>query len=97
MTKSDQSKNTTPLNADAFLKRLETLRPLQSDSKSGKEKGVPMGQVFRLAKEFVGMSLDEIEKLLESPIHEGRVGAVSIMDFEARNKKNASITSKRTF
>src|SRR4026207_1588536 len=44
--------------------------------------GVRMGQVFALAKEFVDMPLDEVEKLLGSPIHEARVGAVSIMDFQ---------------
>ena len=33
------------------------------------------------------MPLDEIEKLLESKIHEVRVGAVSVMDFQARRKK----------
>ena len=31
-----------------------------------------MGQVFALAKEFIEMPPDEIEKLLESPIHEVR-------------------------
>lgn len=46
--------------------------------------GVRMGGVFALAKTYVGMPLDQIEVLLESPIHEVRVGAVSIMDFEAR-------------
>jgi 3-methyladenine DNA glycosylase AlkD len=41
--------------------------------------GVPMGQVFALAEQFKGMTLDQIEKLLESPIHEARAGAVKIM------------------
>ncbi|MDQ3005329.1 MAG: DNA alkylation repair protein [Chloroflexota bacterium] len=49
--------------------------------------GVRMGQVFALAKEFIAMLPGEIEKLLESPIHEVRVGGVSIMDFQARSKK----------
>jgi len=53
---------------------------------------VRMGQVFALAKEFMDMPLEEVEKLLESPIHEARVGAVSIMDFQARSKK---VTGKR--
>jgi len=34
--------------------------------------GVRMGQVFDLAKEFIEMAPDEIEKLLESPSHEVR-------------------------
>jgi len=49
--------------------------------------GVRMGEVFALAKTLTGMPLPEIERLLESPIHEARVCAVSIMDFEARAKK----------
>jgi 3-methyladenine DNA glycosylase AlkD len=49
--------------------------------------GVKMGQLFALAKEFGDMPVGEIEKLLESPIHEVRAGAVSIMDKASRNKK----------
>lgn len=49
--------------------------------------GVRMGQVFALAKEFVGMPPSEIETLLESPIHEVRAGALSIMDKQGRRKK----------
>ena len=48
--------------------------------------GVRMGDVFELAKEYVDMDPAEIETLLESPIHEARVGAVSIMDWQARRK-----------
>lgn len=49
--------------------------------------GVRMGQVFELAKEFIAMPPAEIEKLLESSIHEVRAGACSIMDKQARGKK----------
>jgi len=59
--------------------------------------GVRMGQVFALAKEFMNMELDEVEKLLESPIHETRVGAVSIMDFQARSKKTTDAHRKELF
>jgi 3-methyladenine DNA glycosylase AlkD len=97
MPKLDQVKNTTSLSAKQFLKRLELLRPLNSDSEIGEIKSVPMGKVFALAKEFMGMSLDEIENLLESPVHEGRVGAVSIMDFEARNKNTSELRRKELF
>jgi hypothetical protein len=51
--------------------------------------GVRMGQVFQLAKEFIEMVPAEIETLLESPIHEVRVGGVSIMDWQIRSKKTA--------
>ena len=59
--------------------------------------GVRMGQVFALAKEFIDMPLDEVEKMLESPIHEMRVGAVSIMDFQARSKKTTAERKKELF
>ena len=49
--------------------------------------GVKMGQLFALATEFKEMPIDEIEKLLESPIHEIRAGGVSIMDKASRDKK----------
>jgi 3-methyladenine DNA glycosylase AlkD len=41
--------------------------------------GVPMGTVFALAKEHVDLPPAEIEVLLESPVHEARAGAVSVM------------------
>ena len=49
--------------------------------------GVRMGQVFALAKEFIDMPPDDIENLLESPVHEARVGALSIMDKQGRKNK----------
>jgi 3-methyladenine DNA glycosylase AlkD len=88
------------MNAMDFLKKLQALRsPAVAKShgnlaadESDIILGVRMGQVFALAKEYMQMPLDEVEKLLESPIHEMRVGAVSIMDFQARSKKT---TDKR--
>lgn len=52
--------------------------------------GVRMGQIFELAKEFIEMPSDEIEKLLESPIHEARAGALSIMGKKASHKKTTA-------
>ncbi len=48
--------------------------------------GVRMGEIFNLGKEFSQMSVAEIEKLMESPIHEIRVGAMSIMGQCAKGK-----------
>ena len=95
----------TKLNAGEFLKRLEALRSssvAESHSHLAAKDddviwGVRMGQVFALAKEFMDMSLVEIEKLLDSPIHEARVGAVSIMDFQARSKKTTEERRKELF
>jgi 3-methyladenine DNA glycosylase AlkD len=59
--------------------------------------GARMGDVFALAKGFTEMPLDEVEVLLESPVHEVRVGAVSIMDFQARNKRTSPKRRKELF
>ena len=92
------------MNAKQFLERLKALRsPTVAklhDHLATKESeilGVRMGQVFALAKEFMNMDLDEVEKMLESPIHEMRVGAVSIMDFQARSKKTSEKRRKELF
>jgi 3-methyladenine DNA glycosylase AlkD len=99
------------MDAQQFVKKLKTfsspqeLKKAQRYFKSGSNKdrevdifiGVRMGQVFALAKEFIDMPLDEIEVLLESPIHEVRVGAVSIMDFQARSKKTSEKRKKELF
>ncbi|MFN8386024.1 MAG: DNA alkylation repair protein [Anaerolineales bacterium] len=70
--------------------------PLAADKKD-QIMGVKMGQIFALAKEFMGMELDEVEKLLDHPAHEARVGAVSIMDFQARSKKTTPERKKELF
>ncbi|HEX6035832.1 MAG TPA: DNA alkylation repair protein [Anaerolineales bacterium] len=93
------------LKADVFLKELEALRSskvAESHSHLASDDddiilGVRMGQVFALAKEFMDMPLAEIEKLLESRFHEARVGAVSVMDFQARSKKTTEARRKELF
>jgi 3-methyladenine DNA glycosylase AlkD len=49
--------------------------------------GVRMGTLFEVSKSYAGMSVGELEKLLESPIHEVRAGALSIMNKEAMGKR----------
>src|SRR5690348_10422164 len=93
------------LTAKQFMDRLKALsnpKAAQSHAHLAGDKrdqiiGVRMGQIFALAKEFIGMELDDVEKLLESPIHEARVGAVSIMDFQARNRKTSPERRKELF
>ena len=59
--------------------------------------GVRFGTVFKLAKDFMHMSLAEINKLLDSKYYEVRMGAVSIMDFQARDKKTSESQRKALF
>jgi 3-methyladenine DNA glycosylase AlkD len=82
------------------LRSLEEQKKYERSFKPGDDDefiGVRMGYVFALAKEFIEMPPGEIEKLLESPIHEVRVGAVSIMDWQARRKKTSDSRRKELF
>ena len=56
-----------------------------------------MRDVFALSRQFVGMSPAEIEALLEHPSHEARVGAASIMDFQARRKRTSDERRRELF
>ena len=96
----------TDMSATLFIERLGTyLSPEQAvkyrDTLAQGEDGtsiqVRMGQVFALAKEFIDMPIREIETLLESPVHEVRVGAVSVMDFQARRKKTSDERRRELF
>ena len=51
--------------------------------------GVSPGEVFPVAKQFAELSLADVERLLESPYYEVRLGAVAIMDFQARAKRTS--------
>src|SRR6186997_3279619 len=48
--------------------------------------GVRMGSIFELSKEYIDMPVAGIEELLESPVHEIRVGALSVMGQRAKTK-----------
>jgi 3-methyladenine DNA glycosylase AlkD len=106
MAKNNKVKvGSAKISAEQFIKKLKTYRSQEAAKSHGhlatdeddKIIGVRMGQVFALAKEFMEMPPDEIEKLLESPIHEVRVGGVSIMDWQARSKKTPAERKKELF
>ncbi|WP_379084139.1 DNA alkylation repair protein [Pedobacter sp. UC225_65] len=97
--------------AAQFIERLKTyqsdveLAKIKRYFKSEKDEygaddafmGVKMGEVFALAKEFIAMEPTEIETLMESPIHEVRAGALSIMDKQARSKKTTPFRRKELY
>jgi 3-methyladenine DNA glycosylase AlkD len=68
-----------------------------SDSKTNKFLHVRMASIFKIAKAYSEMSMDDIEKLLSSDYYEVRMGAVSIMDFQARNKNVSDMTKKQLY
>lgn len=49
--------------------------------------GVRMGTVYKLSKDYTGMSPSEIEKMLKNPFHEIRGAGLSIMSRIARLKR----------
>src|SRR6201991_741254 len=85
------------LTAKAFVAKLKTfqsddeLRKIKGYFKSGEGEyahgdtfiGVRMGHELALGKASVAMAPAEIEKLMESDIHEARAGAMSIMGQQA--------------
>lgn len=106
MTAMDKAKNAeqfverlqsflSPEDLEKFKRRLKTAKNRKEDVDLSM--GVRMGQVFALAKEFMDLSTAEIEKLLESPVHDVRLGAVSIMDWQARSKKTPESCRKELF
>lgn len=50
-----------------------------------------------LANAHIEMPLEEVERLLESLVHEMRVAEVSIMDFQVRSKKTSPARRKELF
>ena len=99
------------VTAKQFIERLKALQSpkelekIQRYFKSGEGEygegdvfmGVRMGSLFKLSEEFIEMTPMEIEKLLESPIHEVRAGAVSIMNKQARSKKTTESRRKELY
>jgi 3-methyladenine DNA glycosylase AlkD len=89
--------------ADDFLQRLEDLRPNAAIGPAAEDEGanpyaeIRMGQIFALARDLQDMAPSEIERLLESPAHAVRVGAVSVMDWQARDKKTTDERRRELF
>jgi hypothetical protein len=69
------------MTADSAAEFARRLAALSADGDR-----MPMGRIFALAKEFIAMEPPEIESLLDSSDHGMRVGALSIMDFQARRR-----------
>jgi 3-methyladenine DNA glycosylase AlkD len=107
MKGSTNKTNHLTLTSKKFIERLgEFVSPLdiqknqryfREEGRDNQVFGVRFKTVFDTAKEFIHMPLHEIEKLLESRYYEVRVGAVSIMDFQARNKKTTDAVKEALY
>ena len=81
---------------DQFVERLGGLRP-SGDAGRNEFEGIAMGRIFALAKECMDMTPAEIERLLEHPAHAVRVGAVSVMDWQARSRRTSPPRRRELF
>lgn len=84
--------NSLPLNSGTSNTRF-----YKGDDKRNKILGARMSDIFKLAKAFTQMPLEEVERLLESDYYEARLAAVSIMDFQARDKKVSPVRRKELY
>jgi 3-methyladenine DNA glycosylase AlkD len=80
------------LTAERFADELDK----RKDPTVGRE-GLRMREIFALAKRFIDMPVAEIEELLEHRSREVRVGAVSIMDFQARRRRTPEERRRELF
>ena len=88
LTAKDFFDKLSALRSDTELKKHRRYFSFDIDNQSEDDYfiGVRMGDVFKLGKEFKDMPVAEIERLMESPIHEVRAGAMSIMGQYAKSK-----------
>jgi 3-methyladenine DNA glycosylase AlkD len=75
----------------------DTAKFFRGEDKTNKILDVRMGSIFSLAKQFAKMQPNEIGNLLGNKCYEARMGVVSIMDFQARDKKISPARRKVLF
>jgi len=89
LTAAEFTKRLKAMQSDDELRKIQRYFKPETNGQSKDDHfiGIRMGSLFALAKEYVDMPVTEIEKLMESPIHEVRAGAMSIMGQCAKGKK----------
>lgn len=98
----------TEPSAERFIERLTALVPPATRAEFRRAQrsrrrsrlegfGIRTGSIFGLAKEFIDLPPAEIGKLLDSPVHEVRVGALSVMDKQARRSRTPDPRRRELF
>ena len=92
----------TEPTASGFVDRLDALRARADRVGGTVTRGsasvrVPKRDIFSLAKTYIEMTPTDIEKLLEASDHDDRVGAVAIMDWQARRKSTSRERRRELF
>lgn len=85
--------------SDKELEKIQRYFKMEEGDYSHGDKfvGIRMGTIFNLAKTYADLPIKEIEKLLESPVHEYRVAAISIMDKQSRVRKTTPERRKEMY
>lgn len=107
ITKTTDIDSEPDLTAELFVAKLsqfkseEELGKVEKYFKGNDNKtkafGVKFGDIFKIAEDFTQMPLAQIDILLDSDFYEIRMGAVSIMDFQAKHKKTTADRKKELF
>lgn len=80
--KNKKMSDVNQMNTKDFIVTLEKISQEYPDK-------IPKREIFTLAKEFQSMTVSEVIKLLKDKSDDHRLGAVSILDWKARNKKTS--------
>ncbi|RIJ34220.1 DNA alkylation repair protein [Pontibacter oryzae] len=72
---------------------IETLKMISQEY----PKAIPKREIFSLAKEFQYMTVLEVVKLIKNKDADCRLGAVSILDWKARNKKTTTLEKSEIY
>lgn len=105
--KTTNSHSNIALTAKHFVEELSILKSeselnkvekyFKGNDTTTKAFGVKFGDIFKTAEAFTQMPLSEINILLDSDFYEIRMGAVSIMDFQAKHKATTTDRKKELF
>ena len=95
MTAKDFIETLSLFQSDKELDKVD--RYYKGSDKAMKALGVRFADVFSTAKEFTAMPLTAVSQLMKSKYYEVRMGALSILDFQARNKKLSDAGRKALF
>jgi len=95
MTAKDFIETLSLYKSDKELDKVD--RFYKGTDKSTKALGVRFAHIFATAKEFKDMPLSQVVRLMKSSFYEVRMGGVSILDFQARNKKLSADARKMLF
>lgn len=89
------------ITAEAFIQalreRAKVLKSLDHATDDVLFDKMPIQEIFGLGSQFKAMALDEIETLLENENHTLRMGAISIMDAQARDTQTPETQRKALF